>query len=1240
MIELALFKRELVCNKYLNVLVRKLVITRYFVIFVIILIKQFLMSNKHIYIKASFITALLLFLPVGLFSIPMTWVANVLCQYFIDRYLNKSLDSKENDIIRSAYKKAYKRFKKEFKSKLISDQSDIKHKVKVILNAIKEGELDLASSDDMNTFNNLFREEMNKSERGRNIVNSYLIPAIYEKTETIEQKIDAVNSKLSSQDSPILHEFIGAYQDYASKLKVKSALDVLNKLEDLLNSYSEAMKWDKLFTLIKLEKGMCELYFEPKNAYKELKYVMQHLHTEKVSKYFLQAAFYSKNIDERVITHAQETIAEERGLPISYFILCCYTGNIGKNLNEIPKDILSDINFRSYIYQWLVDNNDKFEVVTKYVSFKYNNIPDDLSLNNFEEWKFILSLLMTEKLQSEDFDIDGDFVKYNFINTHIAILQKFEQLVRNTEISDRFRQVVFYYNYLMYITTNDNKWFDEIIKTKLQDNFTNRLKANAYYFSGYAEKAYNLISQVKDECSMRHKVWFAFKWGNENIIKESIKQYVSIIGFKQDHDIYIIFYALRRYIFLSEGDGVTEAIIKASYKDKNKAIILSELVKLLKGNSIDIEELKKLCDNISGLSLAITCHLLSLANETEFSVNTLSKHIDKDKPSPLLTIYLRILAETRTNGNEFRKTCKNLRDKYNYINLAFLDLEGIYALEIQQYNEAIEVYEIIKKVSLLEERMMARYVYALAFDDRRDDIEKQINDIVSINYANNKIMLNVAASLLKQKFYQEVLNFVYRYAVDRKNVAVRTFYFNMVLNYGEEYKLIFVEPLKVEEGFIVRCQRSEEIVEFIAAKDSKYENAIGKSKGETFIDSENMLLTIVRIGNKFCALYQEISDESLKSSNPYKSFKVMDIKGMDGAAILEMMKETETNNIDTKKSFTTLVKDYKERNLSLLALMNNDIVISAHDLLFTKFRIYVDQMEVYKSLLDGYQQEHKVTHFVLDIMSMWFFAYLSKKHDVKFLNKFVISKRQAECVEFSVKGLNVSTSSANHLCFYSLFSQDYVDTIGCTYEESLIYLSGWINTNCEVMTVEEKLQVTQEVRDNIKTEILTDCFFLAHRDGYILISDDWDLALQSYSKIITSETFLRIFEDNCDNLNDVYHKLQYVGIKFNASQMYSEYEKYRLGRENIFECCLETIQNNTTIWEDAIGLCYRITTNKIRLPIDMQSVTTIFTKMLTKMNLNEAKRIRAYIANKYQFEMLVRRDLLRSLENAMLILKR
>lgn len=1197
------------------------------------------MSNKHINIKASLI-ALLLVVPSAWAPMLLTWVANIVCEYFIGRYLDTKLGKKDRDVISLAYKKAAKRFSKEFKSKLISDKSSIKHKIDDIISAIKKGELDLALPEEMDAFNNLFMEEMNKSEKGRNIFNSYFMKAIYSKTRMLEKKINALN--LSSNDITVLREIILKYEDCASKLNVRSALDFLNKLETVLNHYPEAEKWQSLFTLIKLEKGKCNLYFEPKAAYKDLKYVRKKLSTDIVYEYFLEAAFYSNNIDDEIIAYAQQTIDEERSLPIAYFILCCYTGNIEENIKKVPKDILSNINFKSYIYQWFVDHYDKLEIVKEYVQFKYDNIPDDLSLNNFEEWKFIVSLLMTEKLHNEDFDIDGCLFFHKFINNHIAILEKFEQLVQKTEISDRLNQVNVYYKYLMFITTMDIKWFNEIIKIKLQDDFTNRLKANAYYISGDAEQAYNLISQDKDECSMRHKVWFAIKWNNENKIKDTIKQYASVIGFKQDQDIYIVFNALRKYSFLAKDNDVSDVIIEAYYKEGNKAIILSELIKLLKGNSIDIEKLKKMCDNISGLSLAITCHLLSLANETEFALDTLSKHINKDKPSPLLTIYLRILAETRTNRDEFRKICKNLRDNYGLVYFELLDIEGSYALEIQEYNEAIEVYEIIKKEYPLEEWMMARYVYALTFANRRDDIVAQIKEIVSINYTNNDALINVANSLLKQRFYQEALDLIYRYAIDRKNVAARNFYFIMGTDYVGEYNLIFVELLKVEEGFIVRGLCGEETVEFIAAKDSKYENAIGKSKGETFIDSENTLLTIERVGNKYCALYQEISDESLKSSNPYKSFKVMDVKGLDGAAIFKMLeKETVKYNVDAKASFITLVEDYKQRKLPLITFMNNNVVMSAHDLLFSKFRIYVDPIEKYKQLLDEYQQEYKVTHFVLDIMSMWLFAYLSKKHGVKFSNKFVISKRQAECIKYSLEELQVMTSSANHLFFHSLFSQDYIDTIGNTYEESLRYLNEWVDVNCKVTSIEEKLQISQEVNSDIRTEILADCVLLASRDGYLLISDDWNLSLQTYSNliIITSETFLKVFENNGDNINDIYHNLQYVGIKFNATQMYSEYQKYRVGNENIFECCLETIQNNPLIWQDVIDLCHLITTNKFQLPSDMQSVTTIFTRMLTNMDLNKTKIIRAYIVNKYQIEVLARRYMLESFDNARLIIQ-
>ena len=54
----------------------------------------------------------------------------------------------------------------------------------------------------------------------------------------------------------------------------------------------------------------------------------------------------------------------------------------------------------------------------------------------------------------------------------------------------------------------------------------------------------------------------------------------------------------------------------------------------------------------------------------------------------------------------------------------------------------------------------------------------------------------------------------------------------------------------------------------------------------------------------------------------------------------------------------------------------------------------------------------------------------------------------------------------------------------------------------------------------------------------------------------------------------------------------------------------------------------------------MQNVTTIFTRMLTNLNLHETERIRAYIAYKYQIEVLVRRDLLESFKNARLITRK
>ena len=75
-------------------------------------------SHKHINIKASLIALLLVF-PYAWTPMFLTWVANIVCEYFIGRYLDTKLGKKDRDVISLAHKKASKRFSKEFKSKLI-----------------------------------------------------------------------------------------------------------------------------------------------------------------------------------------------------------------------------------------------------------------------------------------------------------------------------------------------------------------------------------------------------------------------------------------------------------------------------------------------------------------------------------------------------------------------------------------------------------------------------------------------------------------------------------------------------------------------------------------------------------------------------------------------------------------------------------------------------------------------------------------------------------------------------------------------------------------------------------------------------------------------------------------------------------------------------------------------------------------------------------------------------------------
>jgi hypothetical protein len=573
----------------------------------------------------------------------------------------------------------------------------------------------------------------------------------------------------------------------------------------------------------------------------------------------------------------------------------------------------------------------------------------------------------------------------------------------------------------------------------------------------------------------------------------------------------------------------------------------------------------------------------------------LNTYIDKSQISESLHIYIILLEKQLRNNKEsgrgiykeLLKLLKFWRLNCKYSDEHFLVNEHNLNLEKNDWKELKRIdYYLYQS---FPENELYTLNYLICLEKLKIEIEfVEFANTISENYESERIGIHISRLLLgKEDTKLKGAKILYNLSQNVSNTEARKFYFGISHLFRDGF---FKEFEKVEKGNWVRysVNTNQILDEKIVKHSGSQKKFIGKKVAHKFsivneLTNEINDVEIIKIYNDELKLHFDIQKEAQNPINDlgFKSIRVPE-KVEDFEKFLK--EQFGAQGSQEKNQIRKLLDDYYNYRIGFSEVSKG---VFKEKYVDAYLHLTENPRHSFTTLPDLSTKPINELilnqRFILDFSSLILFYNLHVKLGFIYNHKFLISYLVKEHIEeqiiiernSSFSPLSVQITS-NHIKRY--ITPENFKERRIEYFDSLI---NWINDNCEVDLVEEKLDITLSLnKGNLKFDqmikILIDSMYFSLRENHRMITSDSTLFLfQSKSglahNMLNPEKYLvKYHSEKCDT--EFYRfllKSNYVGISICLDTLKNEFFAFIIGNENYYLRCLQNIQfsihNNSKI---------------------------------------------------------------------------
>lgn len=897
----------------------------------------------------------------------------------------------------------------------------------------------------------------------------------------------------------------------------------------------------------------------------------------------------------------------------AWYVKTVISDNIKDFIKTVPKIILNDYNYQhSVIYQ--IINKEKLNYLEDLKDYGLQLIFDYdkykvVDYKNKEAWVVVIDLLINKIFN--DFPIryiSGD----NFIiqdapeiTSAIKLINIYVDALENTEISETTKHQKFYLNYLNYISKNEDEDFKSL------DTIYNQLEKPHWF---YTNSICQILNHKKDfQKSLEYLVEYEELKGELNsefylfksvvlhlllkndeidILYQNYLNSIEILDERHLFNIINAFFNIQQHIGgKNEYKKQLEKVLEKSFSLNELKLLLKVTIELRYIKEYDVNQtlstLNSIKDNtfLDINSKNLIADNLALIGKTNDALKFMDTYIDKSTISESLRLYIILIHKQLHNKNEDeRGRYKELLNllKFWRLNSSYID-EQLLGFEHNLYTEINDLNNLEKIDQFLYDKFPADEQYLffyLATLERKKDTAKikEVSTNIPTVFIDETIGVNIGGILLRnQNNTKKGFEILYNLALNPNNINARKNYFGGSMLFNEF--LVKYEEVKLGNWVVYNVNGRIEKKQVLKLEGIQ-KDFLGKKVGDKFnhkskLTNKTNIIEIVEIFNDALNLFREISEEARNPVNElgFESFQVpSDIKDFEKFLI----EQFGANGTEEKIRTDNLLTDYYNYRIGF-----TEVITSVFKNHFVDGYLHLTSYvgNKFTTIPNGITQkintENTSQKFILDFSTLLLFYFLERELKFEFKHKFIVSfytkaeieNDLSEIVNSPESSLSVNISLEGVKKYIS--PEDYKNK-RIEFLQSII---NWIDQNCEIDLVEEKLDVTMKLpkkgekfQSNFM-KIMIDSMHFSIRENHRLISSDSSILLFNYksninNNILNPEKYLLTFHSEKCN-SDFYRfllKSNYLGININLETLKNEFFDFISGRENYYLLVLENLQ--------------------------------------------------------------------------------
>lgn len=1056
---------------------------------------------------------------------------------------------------------------------------------------------------------------------------------------------------------------LNKFNELILSFKPKTALDLLEDLESRINQ-SEIETDNKIKSKLLYLKALCKsdlAEYSKEDSGKDFVQAYLLNNQDKTLKARACVEYLNLQDNTKAIKLADEIIQTDEYNISAWFVRVLTSDNIKNYLDSVPKIVFNNYGFQhSIIYQIIrIENLEFFENLKEY-GFELNidfEKYKEVTFDNKGSWLIAIDLALnkifnkypTRYIAGERFLLEDT----PEIEPTISLVEKFVNALNKTEISNTINHQRFFYHYLSYIHTYSDNDYENIEKAfeELEKPFwfyTYNMCQILNHKKRY-EKTLNLLNEYESLKGELNSEYFLLKsvvfhlLGKDNEIENLFDDYLNSIEVLNEKHILNIDSAffniqyknydkslyerelskvLSKNFSFNELKIFFEILVKIRYiKEYNNEEIYEKLVQIKDCNLFDIN-----CKNLIADSL-------DLIGKRKEAIKYMETYIDKSHVSGTLKLYIILLHkqlhdkddDERGKYKELLELLKFWRQNSSYVDELLLGFEHNLYVEIGDLDNLEQIDEFLYKEFPEDEQYLLFYLNILERKKSFDKINEISKNIKTV-FENEKIGVNISFIMIRNNINtSKGFEILYSLALDINNTYARKNYFTASLPLKE----FFERYEQVELGHWVAYRINGKIEKKkITNTGGLSKEFIGRKTGDTFTNKSSIsnnlnTIEIIEIYNDAMKLFRDISEEA---HNPVNELGFESIQVPQNAEDFQkfLIEQFGISGSQEKERIDKLLNDYYNYRVGFTEIVR---AVFKENYIDTYLHLTGTKGSKFTTIPNRLSQNIRTNdevEFILDFSTLLLFYFLEKELDFTFKHKFKISSLVKNELEEELVELRNSPESSMSIQITMQGIKKY-DTPVNFKEKRTEFINSillWINENCTVDAVEEKLDLLPKLRkneigfDSNFMKMLVDYMHLSMRENHNLISSDSTLFLfkknaNLYGNIITPEKYLTTFySEKCNT--DFYRfllKSNYLGISINLEILKNEFFDFITGRENYYLLVLENLQYSVNGNPDIIIHCinflkYLYLSNTIRIEDKNRYASEIFRNNIYGMPVN------------------------------------